>query len=188
MTKQDMTKIFAILATTYPQFEKLFTDKEKLKLSVEVWHKSFSDIDFNIAEIAVQKMILESSYPPTIADLRKQISDITTPKNQALDPADGWGEVTAAIRNFGYYREEEAIQSLSPLTAKVVRYLNWREICTCDEPGVIRGQFLKMFEQIVKRDKQERLLPNDLKELIQGLTGKLSLQEGVAQLETGEGA
>ncbi|MGE5328091.1 MAG: replicative helicase loader/inhibitor [Deltaproteobacteria bacterium] len=186
MTKQDMTKIFAILATTYPQFEKLFENKDKLRFTVEIWHKSFNDIDFNIAEIAVQKLILESPYPPTIADLRKQISDITTPKNQALDPADGWGEVTAAIRNFGYYREEEAIKSLSPLTAKVVRYLNWREICLCEEPGIIRGQFMKMFEQIAKRDKQERLLPNDLKGLIQGLSGKLNLPEGVAQLEAGE--
>lgn len=176
MTKQDMIKIFAILATTYTQFEAVMQDKEKLKLSVEVWHELLGDIDFNIAKMAVQKLILESPFPPTIADLRKHIAEITTPKNDRLDGAYAWGEVTTAIRKYGYYRESEALKSLSPATAKVVKYLNWKEICTCEEPGVIRGQFLKMFEQIAKRDKQERLLPDTLKTAINALSDKFELK------------
>jgi hypothetical protein len=36
--------------------------------------------------------------------------------------------------------------------------------------GVVRGQFLKMFDQISTRQKQDALLPESLKEKIKAIT------------------
>ena len=71
--------------------------------------------------------------------------------------------------------------SMSPRTAKVVRYMGWQEICTSERPDVVRGQFMKMYETVANREKQERLLPASLraeiKELVDSMSMKM-LEEG----------
>jgi len=60
--------------------------------------------------------------------------------------------------------------------AKVVKYLGWQEICLSEEPGVIRGQFLKMYAQVTEREQKERLLPAALKEDIKRLSDSMSMK------------
>ena len=97
------------------------------------------------------------------------------------DATTAWGEVVEAIRRFGHYRASEAIKSLSPRAAKVVKAIGYREICMCEEPGVVRGQFLKMYEMYAERERKEALLPTRLREQIQAIgdgAKKFELIEG----------
>jgi len=162
MTKTDTVKLLAVISAAYPNMQ-------ITEATVALWHDLLGDLNFSLALTATKKLLLESPYPPTIADIRKQVADITTPQEDCIDAAKAWGEVERAIQYYGCYREVEALSSMSPQTAKVARYIGWREICLSEEPGVVRGQFLKMFSQIMERERKERLLPASLKETIQKL-------------------
>lgn len=173
MTKGETAKILAVLAASYPKF-----DVDDLK--VQVWHEMLGDLDYKLVQVAVQKLILESPYPPAIADVRKQVVEIMQDPDDDIDAATAWGEVIRALNHYGYYRPEEALASMSPRTAKVVRMMGWQEICMSEEPSVIRGQFMKMYEIYTQREKQEALLPPNLKQTIRQIAEgrKLELIEG----------
>ena len=150
MTKGEVAKLLAVLAASYPRFE---VDD----LKVQVWHEMLGDLDYSLASLAIKRLILESTFPPSIAEVRKAAVEIQTPEQTT--GAQAWGEVIRAIRNYGVYREEEALSSMSPRTAYVVKCMGWREICMGEESGVIRGQFLKMYQQVAEREQKEQLLP-----------------------------
>lgn len=160
MTKPEVIKLLGMLAAAYPNM------KEINSLQVELWHDCLKDVDKDVALAAIKKNILESPFPPTIADIRNQLSEVTTPESERLDGASGWGEVIKAIKEYGYYREKEALESMTPVTRKVVKYMGWQEICHSEKPDVVRGQFLKMYEIVGERERQSRLLPLDFKEEI----------------------
>lgn len=160
MKKSDVIKLLGMLSAVYPNMS------EVNEVMVEIWFESLKDIDVNVALKAIKKNILESPYPPTIADIRKRVVEVVTPKEDKLDASEAWGEVLKAIKTYGYYRESEALESMSNITRKIVKYMGWQEICHSEKPDVVRGQFLKMFETISKREMESRLLPLDFKEEI----------------------
>jgi len=167
MTKGEVAKLLAVLAASYPKFE---VDD----LKVHVWHEMLSDIDYSIASTAIKKLIMQNTFPPSIAEVRKAVTELMNPEQ--VTSSEAWGEVIRAMHNFGYYREEEALASMSPTTARVVRYMGWREICMSEEPaGVLRGQFLKMYEQVTEREQKETLLPERLKDDIKMLSERFTL-------------
>jgi len=171
MTKHETAKLLAVLAAAFPRFE---VDD----LKVQVWHELLGDLDYGVLQLAIQKLILENPYSPTIADIRKRAAEIMTPQEEMIDAAGAWGEVVRAVRKYGYYCEAEALESMSPQVAKVVRCIGWREICLSEEPGVVRGQFLKMYQQVSEREQKMRLLPQSLRDEIQKLAGHMKFITG----------
>src|SRR5690606_10640790 len=125
-----------------------FKNKEELRPIVDLWAEMLADIPFPVVQMAVKKLILESPYPPTIADVRKRVAEIMTPPEDQINASEAWGEVMRAIRHYGYYQEAEALASMSPRAAKVARLMGWQEICHSERPDVVRGQFLKMYETV----------------------------------------
>lgn len=156
----ETAKLLAVIAAAYPE---KFTIND---VKVNLWHNLLKDISYEVANIAIQKHILESPFVPTIADIRKAATEIMTPEEQKIDAATAWGEVTRAISIYGFYRPEEALASMSPITARVVRFMNWQELCLSENQGVTRGQFIKMFESVSKRESQDKLLPPAIKQQI----------------------
>lgn len=167
MTKGEVAKLLTVLAAVYPKFE---VDD----LKVHVWHEMLGDLDYAVVSMAVKKLIMQNTFPPAIAEVRKAAAELTNPEN--LTSSEAWGEVTSAIRNYGYYREGEALASMSPTTAQVVRYMGWREICMSEDIGVIRGQFLRMYEQIATREQEKQLLPSAMQTEIKKLADKFNIR------------
>lgn len=167
MTKIETAKLLAVLAAAFPRFE---VDD----LKVQVWHEMLGDLDYSLANLAIKKLILESTFAPAIAEVRKAVAEILTPNG--MTAAEGWGEVERAIRIYGCYRETEALESMSPSVAKVVKYIGWQNICLNEELGVVRGQFLKMYAQVAGREQKELLLPADLRQGIQRLAGMMDMK------------
>mgnify|MGYP000374152265 CR=1 FL=1 len=181
MRKSDVIKLLGMLSAAYPNM------KEVNEVTVGLWFDCLKDVDVEPALMAIKKHILESPYPPSIADIRKQIAEITTPKEDKLDAAEAWGEVVKAIQKYGSYREIEALESMSPTTRKVVKYMSWREICLSENIGVTRGQFLKMFSVIAEREKQDRLLPESFKEEIKQISENEKVIAGlISSMDMGE--
>jgi len=167
MTKGEVAKLLVVLAASYPKFE---VDDVK----VQVWHEMLGDLDYAVASMAVKKIIMQNTFPPAIAEVRKAAAELTNPEN--LTSSEAWGEVTRAIRNYGYYREGEALASMSPTTAQVVRYMGWREICLSEEPEILRAHFLKMYDQVAAREQEKQLLSPTMQTEIKKLAKKYDIR------------
>jgi len=170
MTKKEMTVILAVLKEAYKDFQITET-------KIDLWFNLLGDLDFKIVQVAVKKLILESPFIPTISDIRKQAIEIMHP---SIDATEAYGEVRRAIKEYGYDNAYEALGSMSPLTRKVCEYIGWQNICLSEEPSVVRGQFLRMYEQLREKEQKEMLLPEGLKMQIKALMGskELSLNKG----------
>ena len=167
MTKGEVAKLLAVLAASYPKFE---VDD----LKVQVWYEMLGDLDYDVANIAIKKIIMLNTFPPAIAEVRKAAIEISSPRG--LTAAEAWGEVIRAIRDYGYYREKEAMASMSPITAQVVRYLGWREICLSEEPEILRAHFLKMYDQVAAREQKKQLLSPTMQTEIKKIAKKYDLR------------
>lgn len=167
MTKGEVAKLLVVLAASYPKFE---VDD----LKVQVWYEMLGDLDYDVANIAIKKIIMLNTFPPAIAEVRKAAIEISSPRG--LTAAEAWGEVIRAIRDYGYYREKEAMASMSPITAQVVRYLGWREICLSEEPEILRAHFLKMYDQVAAREQKKQLLSPTMQTEIKKIAKKYDIR------------
>lgn len=178
MQRSEVIKILGMISAAYPNMKAIDITM------VDIWLECLKDIDIETALMVIKKNILESPFPPTIADIRKQNADVNFGR---IDSTEAWGEVLKAIRNYGSYREREAIESMSPITGKTVKYMGWKDICMSEKPDVVRGQFLKMYATVEEKHYKDKLLPDDFKnqidvrrnkvhELTSGLSEKLSLE------------
>jgi hypothetical protein len=166
MEKSEVVLIYAALTIAYPKLA------EPDEATIEMWHRALADVDYKVAEVAVQKLILENTFPPSIAEVRAAIAEIMQPNIPT--PAEAWGEVERAMRLYGYYREKEALDSMSDITRQTAKCMGWAKMCMSEEPSVTRGQFMKMYEQIANRRRSESLLPQPLKDEIKKISEKYS--------------
>jgi hypothetical protein len=169
MKKTETIKILGVIAAAYPNM------KEITEIQINVWHESLKDLEAKPVQIAVQQYILEGTFPPSVAEIRKRAIAITKP--ELPDATTAYGEVQQAIKKFGYYRESEAMETLSPAARRTAKAMGWREMCHSEKPDVTRGQFLKMYETVLKREQTAALLPEGMKkeiEQIRDMTLQLS--------------
>ncbi len=75
MTREETTKILAILKAAYPNSYKNMSQKEALG-TVAVWHMQFADMPPDIVMMAVQKCISTSTFTPSISEVKKKISSL----------------------------------------------------------------------------------------------------------------
>jgi len=159
MKTDEIATLVTLALANYPGIQ----DKD-MGPTVALWEKMLSDIPYEIAESALIKVLATARFFPTVAEIREAAASIVNPAIPSA--AEAWGEVVQAIRRYGYYREEEALASLSPATAQVVRWIGWQEICICEEVDVIRGQFRRAYEEHAGNVRQEAVLPADVRQLI----------------------
>lgn len=153
MRESEVIELVGLCSVNYRNFPEV----GKEELLVSLWTTMLEDVSFQVAQLAVQKHMSESVYPPTVADIRAKISDISAP--QGLTAMEAWGSVIKSIQQYGSYREAEAIQSLDPLVQKVVRLLGFRNLCMSENEMADRAHFTKAYDTIVNRDRTESLMP-----------------------------
>lgn len=162
INKLEVAKLLTVMAAMYPKFE--VTD-----VKVALWHDMIGDLPYELAQTALKKVMLTSHFPPTVAEVRKAAADIIQSGKEEMDAGKAWGEVQKAISKWGYYEPQKALDMLSPLTRQVAEQISWREICSCETPGVIRGQFMKMYDSLKIRKKENMMLPESFKNKIKVL-------------------
>lgn len=163
MTINETKNLLAWAIANFPSMQ-----ERDMRPTAKLWCKMLEDVPYKIAEKALFNLLARSKHFPTIAELLEAIADVVNPEKDTA--AKAWGEVERAIRIYGHNREREALASMSPRTAKVVQYMGWQEICFSTELGVVRGQFMKMYQQVLEREQKERVLPERIKADIKRLT------------------
>lgn len=168
MKKYETQELLAILSIAYPSFDA--TDPKK----TEVWHSIIGDLDFNLAQIAIKKLIIDSPYPPTIHDIRKKVLEVQYP--DLPTPAEAWGILCKNIQRYGSYRVNEGMAALPPIVKETAEYMGYVEICRSeDSGGVLRAQFMRMYEQVLGRRKGQAMLPEPMRKQIQQIAGGMKM-------------
>ena len=180
ISKAETAKLLTVMAAMYPKFE--VTD-----IKVALWHDMIGDLPYKLAQAALKKVMITSHFPPTVAELRKAAVDIMQSGKEAMDAGKAWGEVQRAISKWGYYEPQKALDMLSPLTREAAEQISWREICSCENPGVVRGQFMKMYDSLKIRKKEDMMLPESFKNRMKVLASG-GVEFGTAnQIESSKG-
>jgi len=170
MTLKESMALLAILREAYPRFY-LGMTTESARSTAELWAEMLSDIGIDVARLALKRLIATCKFPPTIAEMRESVAAVLyvpTP-----DSGDAWGEVLAAIREYGYYRPEEALASLREPVRLVVQRMGWRELCISETGMADRAHFLRIYEAMTMRTQEQRLLPAPLRESIAAIGQKM---------------
>ena len=149
MNKEQFTKGITFLAIAY---NKEFTDEQ-----VSVWYEFFKDENYDDFRNAVKRIIPKNQFMPSIAELKQEITFISNPILQ-LNADEEWDSVLKAIRKYGSYRQDEAMQSLKPYTANIVRQVGYTRICLSESIQWERKEFMELFNTNKERDAESLML------------------------------
>lgn len=162
MTKDEFKILCKGMKAVYTQLTFL-PDADAFK----VWYSLLQDLDYTIAQAAIQKYMLINEFPPTIADIRKNAVSVQAGDKKTW--SEGWEEVMKAIGNFGSYREEEALESMSEITRKAVKKLGFRNICLSENITADRANFRTIYEQMAENEYTAKQIPLNLSKLIESI-------------------
>lgn len=179
MTRQETVVILTLLAGNYESFSKRTETDEQVKIMVNTWQECLGDLDYKVVLQAVKKTMITSPYPPTIADIRKNAIEMIKPSTERT-AIEAWNEAYKMICS-GLYMTEEQFNTASPEVKKFfgnVRQV--RELALTDADvvnSVTKGQFLKQYEVIVSREKEQKLLPQSMQDFTKQLAEKMSVNQ-----------
>lgn len=178
MNKTETIQIITLLAGNYDSIAN--KDKTQKQLMVATWQECLGDLDYKIVLQAVKKTIINSPYPPTIHEVRKNAIELINPttKKTAIE---AWNEALNMISG-GIYMTAEQFEQYSPEVRRFFGNVNQvRELARVDMETintVIKGQFLKQYDVLLQREREDKMLPAPMKEMIEGLANKFALNEG----------
>ena len=171
MTRDETQLLLGILRTAHPRFyANLQPNSDEFHQTVTLWHKMLQDVPWEVANAAIYKLLATNEFPPAISEIRKIVADITNPV--LPDEGEAWGEVIRAIRNYGYTRPEEALDSMSEPVRLAVKRMGWMELCKSENEIADRAHFMRIYSTMTKRIQEDRMIPSQLREVIEQLSEK----------------
>lgn len=191
MTKKETAAMFALISALYPRDEKFAkADKE----AILAWHEMLEDIPFDVAKAAIKASVATSPFPPQICDIREYATRMTGQRRMTADEA--WGIAAEVIRTYssrtvpieGFAQKKyEFVKFGEPVKARpsgleyeakrhcpkdvweILERMGYADVCTSENPDVIRGQFMRAWSNHDKEEYEKRViggvLPQFLKDL-----------------------
>lgn len=175
MTKEETTQVITLLAGNYDSIAK--KDKIQKQLMLNTWYECLNDLDYQLVLQAVKKTIIESPYPPTIHDIRKNAVELTNrTESNALED---WNECYKMICK-GAYMTQQEFDSHSEVCKTFLGSLTQLRAYATNVDfnlDVVRSNFLKQHEILKQRERQQKLLPKKMQDLTKQLAGNMNIKE-----------
>ena len=169
MDKTEFAMFAAALRTYFPRYDML-PNRE----AMDLWYHALQDLPYQAISIALGKWVATEKWPPSIAELRSMVAEVT--RGKLPEWGEGWAEVSQAIRRYGWAREKDALASMSPVTRAAVQQMGWMDICQSENPETIRAQFRQLYQINSQRETEDRQLPAAMKDTIAQLGSRLALE------------
>lgn len=170
MNKQEFSNFAMALKTYYPR-ENLLPNAQAMQL----WFLQLQDIPYNVAEVTLNKWVATQKWPPTIADIREQEAAIKS--GVVNDWGEAWEKTQKAIRMYGAYNAEDALNSLDDITRTTVKRLGYSHLCMSENQSADRANFRIIYEQVAQREKERAQIPAALLSTIEKMPLLLSENE-----------
>lgn len=153
-----------IIVLAYPNYDK-FKDDKQVKATVDLWATMFSEDDAGIVGLAVRKHIATNKWPPSVAELREIMVEMTAP--DLIPPDKAWLAVSDFISANGEYGgDSAAIKALPPLIARVICSVGYHNLYEMNcgsyrgsKPGMARTAFMSIYEPLYNRERSRAMTP-----------------------------
>lgn len=176
MSRDNIIAILGILKTAYPRFYANMA-KNQAEETIALWQEMFKDTDIRVLTIAVKRLITHLEFPPTVADVKKEIVKITSDNKNTIDY---WQEAFKMMCSALYMQKEE-FNTYSDICKKFFGNVdNLRSYGAMDRQEVINNiqpRFLRYAENYQKQEKENMMLPNDYKKMVQKLVSKFEVKK-----------
>lgn len=149
-----------------------------------MWFALLGDLPYKLCNVAIQKYMLTNKFPPTVAEIRELTANISN--GDPLTWGESWERALNAVRRFGSYNKQAALDSLDPLTRKCVDNIGYMQLCMSENIMVERAHYQKIFDIYAKREQSEKQMPLALQQAInqlqlKGMDGQALLTEGATE-------
>lgn len=176
MNRQETIKVITLLAGNYNSISE--KSKEQKNMMIETWFACLGDLDYDLVLQAVKKTIIESPYPPTIHEIRKNAIAISNPVIEKT-AIEAWNEALKMISQGGYMTQKE-FEKASPQVKRFFGSVNQvKQLAMVDTETintVTKGQFLKQYDVLVQREQEKKMLPEQMQSYIGQLAKKMSIE------------
>lgn len=137
-----------------------------------VYFELLGDLPADVGWLAAKRVLLEHRWAtfPTVAELRQAAVESSRGEVKELSGAEAWALAWRAVGRIDLdvdRSKERAMKDLPAVVAESMNAMGLANLIGGDDPvGVVRGQFLKVFEQLQARDRRAALLPPAVHEAI----------------------
>lgn len=168
MTHDETVKLIGLLVVAYPSYDK-FGDEKHLSSTVALWETMFADDNFRLVQLALEKHIATSKWPPSIADIRDIMADITMPN---LLPADkAWMAVQKlmSMHDRLYYPTDHYLPAPIAQAVDTVGFDQLKAMSRAgsvghdSKAGLASVAFRQAYEAIRARTREQAALPGALR-------------------------
>ena len=174
MTKQDICALVALAASSNPTMQ----SKDPAPI-VAAWSLMLADLDPVVAKAAVIKVCRESDYFPSVARIVAAAEELD-PRNEKLPTAaEAWEEVEQQICAAGIYKSPVFSNDL---VRRAARSIGWLQLCSSENPAADRAHFLKLYESMRSKHKEQKEIEQVMKiagvgDLIRALAGSTQVAD-----------
>jgi len=176
MIREETQAILKVLRAGYQNFYKGLSKSDADEI-IDLWSTMFADDSPKVVVEAVKSLMCTLKFPPTIADVKTKIHDITQPER--LTELEAWQTVR---RSISYYNATDNFANLPPLLQKCVGSPNqlreWAIMEAETVDSVIQSNFMRSFKAKQAQEIERSMLPESTRQLISGLSEKLSIMGG----------
>lgn len=167
MTREQFSILVKGMKAIYSD-PKFISDKD----AFDVWYTFFADDDYMVVQAAIQKYMANNEFAPTVAGIRKYMTQITAPDDD-MSEGYAWSLVYKAICNSSYCSKEEFDKLPESCQMAVGNHENlkaWAQSNKDEVTTVIHSNFLRGFRAAKERQKQMLALPVKMREQIEKIT------------------
>lgn len=154
MTDTEFLYVVNVLKAVYPQNNFIADDT-----AMDVWFAMLSDLDYKAVQQAVKKHIMSEQFPPTVASIRKAVSEIENPNE--LNEMQAWALVSMALRDSAYHSAERYEALPENVKRAVGSHETLRAWALSDNfnENVAQSHFIATYRTILQRSNKEMVLP-----------------------------
>ena len=152
MDKKEFAQIIAALRSNYNNLA------VQSQTSFDLWFSMLNDIDYTVCMNAVKKIIMQSKFPPTVAEIREAALEVSGVSQLSVE--DSLSLINKAVGKYGRTRSTEALEMIKQEdknTYKVIKAIGFTNYCLAD-PNFSRNTVIKLLEQASKKEKNNLLL------------------------------
>lgn len=146
---------------------------------MDVYFDLLGDLPIEAFKVAAKKVILEHPWStfPSAAELAKATSETIRGRVSELSSAEAWDKAWTAVGRLDLempHTIEAAQKAVPAIVWEAMQAFGLPALVYGKEPvGVVRGQFLKIYEQLAARDARTALLPTKIKAEIEATPERL---------------
>jgi hypothetical protein len=164
-TIDDIHKVWTMLCVAYPNHFRN-VPYNVLDETLALYERLLSDIDPALLEAATIQHIAASQFFPSIADLRSSALALQKRAVELPSAYEAWGLFLEEVRRIGSYGTPEF---KSPVLAKVVASLGWRDLCLSENQVSDRARFIEAYTIECQRETENMNLLPDVRRVVEAL-------------------